>query len=447
MTASTGWSWRGTPPPRSWRRWLARCAALRPKQAAEADPEAAAWSLRTRVRYDEAGHFTLTISGPAQYLPVLQAGIEAKKAELQRQRQAEQTEQTEQTACAAAAVPEQDSGEAPDVSRETRPPEPGGVQEPDVSAETCNPGRGDIETASPAEGAVDLDEQAMGWPEGTTRRDVHVAADAFFAAVQQWRASEQDAPEPPAPQQASTSAEPAASDVSAETSHVAKITDAQALLALAQDALAAEQQTQPAVARRRRPQLTANLDPLSGWGRLADGELLPPTSLRAVMKTLPGRDGVLRLRPVTAADLCRHDLGRTAREANATLRELLDTLDGERCRFPGCTRRKKLHAHHVVYWSDGGSTDLDNLVLVCSRHHTLIHSQGFGLVLRPDRRLDVATAGGVPLLHHPAQPWADHAELATGCGHRVSAETLPPHHCDSRMDLRYVVSVLMAQAA
>jgi hypothetical protein len=156
---------------------------------------------------------------------------------------------------------------------------------------------------------------------------------------------------------------------------------------------------------------------------------------------------VLRLRPVTAVDLHRHDLGRTHREASVALRELLGTLDGERCRFPGCTRRKKLHAHHVVFWADGGPTDLDNLVLVCSRHHTLIHSQGFSLVLHPDRRLEVRTADGVAIVHHPAQPWGDPSALAQGRGQLVSAETLPPDHCSARMDLGYVVSVLLAQAS
>src|SRR3954468_1493758 len=129
------------------------------------------------------------------------------------------------------------------------------------------------------------------------------------------------------------------------------------------------------------------------------------------MKTLPGRDGVLRLRPVTAADLRRHDLGRTQREANVALRELLGTLDGERCRFPGCTRHRKLHAHHVVYWSLGGKTDLDNLVLLCSRHHTVVHQQGFSLVLHPDRRFDVSTTEGTRVLHHPGLPWGDRNRL------------------------------------
>ena len=56
-------------------------------------------------------------------------------------------------------------------------------------------------------------------------------------------------------------------------------------------------------------------------------------------------------------------LGRTTRVVSDALRELLGQVDGERCRFPGCTRHRKLHAHHVVYWSVGGPTDLANLAI------------------------------------------------------------------------------------
>jgi hypothetical protein len=90
---------------------------------------------------------------------------------------------------------------------------------------------------------------------------------------------------------------------------------------------------------------------------------------------------------------------------------------------------------------------MDNLVLVCSRHHTLIHTQGFVLELHPDRTLDVRTQDGVPILHHPAQPWGDPSVLTRDRGQLVSAESLPPDHCADRMDLGYIVSVLVAQAA
>lgn len=394
----------------------------RANEAAEQDPDAAAWSLRTRTRFDDNGNFVLTISGPAQYLPVLQAGIAAKRAELQRERDATTAE----------------DAEPPETEPATREP---------ASAEA--PGAPDDCMASGSESECDPHAQAEGWPAGTSVSDVRDAAERFLAAQQRRAEAAADVDLPP--QSAFHPTPPlhpaGTAGASAEAPEPAPVTDAEALVALAQDALAAEHAEHPAVARRRRPQLTAQVDPLSGWARQANGELLPPCSLRAVMQTLPGRGGVLRLRPLTAADLRRHDLGRTHREANAALRELLGTLDGERCRFPGCTRHQKLHAHHVVYWSDGGGTNLDNLVLVCSRHHTVIHEQGFVLVLHADRRLDVRTPDGVPILHHPAQPWGSPAALADGRGQLVSMRTLPPDHADARMDLSYVVSVLLAQAS
>lgn len=234
-----------------------------------------------------------------------------------------------------------------------------------------------------------------------------------------------------------------AEDVPAGTPPLGKpaaVTDADALLELARTALDDERAQHPDVARRNRAALVAQLDPLSGWGRLRDGELLPPTSLRQVLKLLPGRGAGGRLRPLTPADLRQHDLGRSTRTPSLALRELIGTLDGERCRFPGCTRRRALHAHHVVYWSEGGATDLDNLVLVCSRHHTLIHERGFRLTLHPDRRLSVATPEGLPLLHHPGLPWADPAALDETA--RIDAVGTT-----ARMDLGYVVSVLVQQAA
>lgn len=217
---------------------------------------------------------------------------------------------------------------------------------------------------------------------------------------------------------------------------------AQAFLAMARSVL---DQPNAVAARRSRASLTAQVDPLSGWGRLRDGEILPPTSLAAALRSLPGRGGGRALRPLTAADLRRYDLGRTQRRPSARLRELLGTVDGERCRFPGCTRRHRLHAHHVIFWRDGGSTDLANLILVCPRHHTLVHAQGFRLTLDEDRTLRVHTADGVRALHHPALPWSPPDEFDPQCA--ITADTLPPDTVEARLDLGYAVMVLMQQAA
>lgn len=55
----------------------------------------------------------------------------------------------------------------------------------------------------------------------------------------------------------------------------------------------------------------------------------------------------------------------------AQLRALL--LRDRGCRTPGCQRTRFLHAHHVVYWTRGGPTDLDNAILLCSACHRAVH--------------------------------------------------------------------------
>ena len=180
----------------------------------------------------------------------------------------------------------------------------------------------------------------------------------------------------------------------------------------------------PLAAKER---LRVGIDPLSGWARLRDGQLLPPGRIR-----VPA--GV-----VGPVQLTMFDKGRTMREVPLPLRRLLGQVDGERCRMPGCTRTTKLHAHHVRYWSLGGPTDLANLVLVCSRHHTLVHAEGFQLTLHADRTLDVRTAEDVAVVHHPAVLRADASELPAGC--RITTPS------GDKLDLDYAVWALRQQAA
>jgi hypothetical protein len=106
---------------------------------------------------------------------------------------------------------------------------------------------------------------------------------------------------------------------------------------------------------------------------------------------------------------------------------------------------RNLHAHHVVFWRDGGRTDLGNLVLVCSRHHTLIHRDGYQLVLSPDRTLTVRTRDDIPVLHHPGLPWQPAAGLDVD--ERIDRHTLPPMWDGDRLDLRHVVWSVLHQAA
>jgi hypothetical protein len=43
--------------------------------------------------------------------------------------------------------------------------------------------------------------------------------------------------------------------------------------------------------------------------------------------------------------------------------------------------------HHLLPWAQGGATDLDNLVLICHRHHWLVHEGGWKLVRAEDGRM------------------------------------------------------------
>ena len=44
------------------------------------------------------------------------------------------------------------------------------------------------------------------------------------------------------------------------------------------------------------------------------------------------------------------------------------------CSFPGCTTPAHwCDAHHLVHWADGGSSDLNNLALLCGPHHSVVH--------------------------------------------------------------------------
>lgn len=60
------------------------------------------------------------------------------------------------------------------------------------------------------------------------------------------------------------------------------------------------------------------------------------------------------------------------------------------CRFPGCDRKIAwCDAHHVHHWRHLGLTELENLVLLCNRHHHLIHQPGWHLKLLPNADLVV----------------------------------------------------------
>jgi Domain of unknown function (DUF222)/HNH endonuclease len=106
-----------------------------------------------------------------------------------------------------------------------------------------------------------------------------------------------------------------------------------------------------------------------GRCELADGELLAPETARrltcdAAVVPLLERGG----RALS--------VGRKTRSVPPALRRALASRD-RGCRFPGCTNRYAIDAHHVRHWAHGGPTSLDNLVQLCRHHHRLLHEGGY----------------------------------------------------------------------
>jgi hypothetical protein len=85
------------------------------------------------------------------------------------------------------------------------------------------------------------------------------------------------------------------------------------------------------------------------------------------------------------------DVGRQTPVVPAPMRRAVVVRD-RHCRFPGCDRPPRwTDAHHVRHWADGGVTALANLVLLCRRHHRVVHVGGFG----------VEMTGAGPLFRRP----------------------------------------------
>ncbi|MEX2101462.1 MAG: DUF222 domain-containing protein [Actinomycetota bacterium] len=139
-----------------------------------------------------------------------------------------------------------------------------------------------------------------------------------------------------------------------------------------------------------RPHLTLTVDAASLPHDSVVGELdhVGPVGASTV-RALACDASVLRV--VLSGDSEPLDVGRRTPIVPASMRRALVVRD-RHCRFPGCDRPHRWSdAHHVVHWADGGPTAVGNLVLLCRRHHRLVHTrfslelvQGRPVFRRPD---------------------------------------------------------------
>jgi hypothetical protein len=70
------------------------------------------------------------------------------------------------------------------------------------------------------------------------------------------------------------------------------------------------------------------------------------------------------------------DVGRKQRVVPTSIRRALWSRD-RGCTFPGCRNKRFVHGHHIHHWAKGGETSLENLTLLCTYHHRLLHEGGF----------------------------------------------------------------------
>ena len=94
------------------------------------------------------------------------------------------------------------------------------------------------------------------------------------------------------------------------------------------------------------------------------------------------------------------NLGRKHRVVSPQLKRALLARD-KCCTYPSCSHEQFLEAHHVMHWADGGETSLENAILICNRHHRLLHEGGFTIHKNFEGKWYFKTAEGKVLPEAP----------------------------------------------
>lgn len=95
------------------------------------------------------------------------------------------------------------------------------------------------------------------------------------------------------------------------------------------------------------------------------------------------------------------DYGTAVRTIPANLWNAMVIRDGH-CRWPGCDRPAHWCDGHHVRPFPSGPTSLENLVLLCRRHHRRLHRRGWHAKLLPDATFEVTDPQGGVRTSQPA---------------------------------------------
>lgn len=136
-------------------------------------------------------------------------------------------------------------------------------------------------------------------------------------------------------------------------------------------------------------------------------------------------------------------VGRKTRSIPPALRRALSARD-RGCRFPGCTNRRYVDAHHIHHWAHGGRTELTNLVLLCRHHHRLVHEGGYTLETGAGGQITLRRPDGRRITACPTLPAGRPAALRQ---RRPGQPPINPRACepigDQRLDLALAVDALL----
>jgi hypothetical protein len=138
--------------------------------------------------------------------------------------------------------------------------------------------------------------------------------------------------------------------------------------------------------RRTHMQVTTSLETLLGLSGApaAEMDFALPISSKAVER-LACDCTVTRV--LLGSDSTVIDVGRARRVISGAQGKALRVRD-RGCVWPGCDRPATwTSGHHLVHWTNGGPTDLCNLVLLCYRHHWMVHEGEWQIVRGDDGRM------------------------------------------------------------